>query len=64
MTVRFKRKLYSRGGSYDTTIPIQLLFSNDLSEKNDVIFEYDKKSRCWLISIERRQSEKQKHVEK
>jgi hypothetical protein len=52
MPVRFKRKLYSRGGSYETTIPIQLLFSLDLSKKHEVVFEYDVKSQRWQISFE------------
>lgn len=52
MVVKFKRKLYSRGGSFETTIPIQMLFSNDLSKKHYVIFEYDQKSTKWLIRIE------------
>jgi hypothetical protein len=49
MVVQFKRKLYPRGGSYETTIPIQLLFSLDLSKKHDAIFEYDPKSSRWYI---------------
>ncbi|MGV8150819.1 MAG: hypothetical protein ACP5NV_03775 [Candidatus Woesearchaeota archaeon] len=56
MNIRFKRKLYARGGSYETTIPVQMLFSSDLSKKNNVIFEYDKKTQRWIVSIEENQS--------
>ena len=52
MNVRFKRKLYSRGGSYETTIPVQMLFATDISKKNNVIFEYDAKQKKWTVSIE------------
>jgi hypothetical protein len=58
MTVRFKRKLYARGGSFETTVPIQLLFSLDISKKFDVIFEYDDKSKKWVISFEERRKSK------
>jgi len=51
MTIQFKRKLYHRGGSFETTIPVQMLFERDLSKKNDVLFEFDKKNRKWLVSI-------------
>lgn len=52
MSIKFKRKLYSRGGSFETTIPVQMLFSNDLSKKHFVVFEYDQKSNKWIIGIE------------
>jgi len=52
MAVSLKRKLYSRGGSFETTVPIQLLFSLDLDKKHDVIFEFDKKQNRWYINFE------------
>jgi hypothetical protein len=52
MGIRFRRKLYSRGGSFETTIPIQMLFSLDISKKHEVIFEFDNKNRKWLLSFE------------
>jgi hypothetical protein len=52
MNVSFKRKLYTRGSSYETTIPIQMLFSIDISQKHDVIFEFDKKNNKWYIHFE------------
>ena len=53
MAVSFKRKLYGRGGSYETTIPIQMLFSLDLSKKYDVVFEFDAKLNKWVVDFER-----------
>lgn len=51
MGIKFKRKLYARGGSYETTIPVQMLFSIDSSKKHDVIFEFDSKSNRWYLTI-------------
>ncbi|MGV8086062.1 MAG: hypothetical protein ACP5N1_00370 [Candidatus Woesearchaeota archaeon] len=52
MAVSLKRKLYSRGGSFETTIPIQLLFSLDLQKKHNVLFEFDKKQNRWYVVFE------------
>ena len=52
MAVSFKRKLYTRGSSFETTIPIQLLFSLDLNKKHNVIFEFDKKDNRWYVVFE------------
>ncbi|MGV8141730.1 MAG: hypothetical protein ACP5NW_04800 [Candidatus Woesearchaeota archaeon] len=51
MAISLKRKLYSRGGSFETTIPIQLLFSLDLKRKHTVQFEYDKATKRWYVDI-------------
>lgn len=51
MAVVFKRKLYTRGSSYETTIPIQMLFALDLQKKHNVIFEFDSHSNRWLITV-------------
>lgn len=52
MDVKLKRKLYTRGSSYETTLPMPLLFSLDLSKKHDVIFQLDKKSNRWYLDFE------------
>ncbi len=52
MAVSLKRKLYSRGGSFETTVPIQLLFSLDLDKKHNVVFEFDKKQNRWYVVFE------------
>jgi hypothetical protein len=52
MAVSLKRKLYSRGGSFETTVPIQLLFSLDLEKRHNVLFEFDKKTGRWYVNFE------------
>ena len=53
MSVSLKRKLYPRGGSYETTIPLQLLLGLDLGGRNDAIFEYDSKTGRWYVRFEK-----------
>ena len=47
-----KRKLYKRGSSYETTIPMPLLFALDKSKKHNVIFKFDKNR--WYVEFEGR----------
>lgn len=53
--MRFRRKLYVRGGSHETTIPKPLLFSLKDNQKHDVIFEYDQETGRWYLDIEERE---------
>ena len=48
----FRRKLYKRGSSFETTIPRPLLFALDMSKKYNVIFGYDEESNRWYIKFE------------
>ena len=64
MAVQLKRKIYPRGGSYETTIPLQLLFSLDLSKKHDVIFEFDSKSDKWFVTFKESEPERSKKIKK
>ena len=50
--VEFKRKLYKRGSSYETTIPMPLLFALDKNKKYNVIFSYDDSANKWFIKFE------------
>ena len=52
MATEFKRKLYKRGSSFETTIPIPLLFALDRSKKYNVIFAYDSEANKWYIKFE------------
>ncbi len=52
MTTEFKRKLYKRGSSFETTIPMPLLFALDKKKKNNVIFSYDPAANKWYIKFE------------
>jgi len=58
MSISLKRKLYARGGSFETTIPLQLLFSLDTEKKQNVIFEFDKNTGRWYINFEEEKSKK------
>ena len=53
-----RRKLYRRGSSYETTIPMPLLFALDLSKKQNVIFTYDKHANRWYLGFEEAQETK------
>jgi hypothetical protein len=47
-----KRKLYKRGSSFETTIPMPILFSIDTSKKQNVVFKLDTKQNKWYIEFE------------
>ena len=47
-----KRKLYKRGSSYETTIPMPLLFALDKTKKHNVLFKFDKKENRWYLEFE------------
>jgi len=50
--MEFKRKIYTRGSSYETTIPMPLLFSTDKKKKYAAIFSFDNETGKWFIKIE------------
>ena len=50
--MKIRRKLYKRGSSFETTIPMPILFSLDLNKKQEVIFEFDTKKQRWYIAFE------------
>ncbi|MBR9692801.1 hypothetical protein GOV07_02600 [Candidatus Woesearchaeota archaeon] len=50
--MELKRRLYPRGGSYETTIPKPLLFSLDQKKKHKVCFKYDMEKNRWYIDFE------------
>ncbi len=52
--VEFKRKLYKRGSSFETTIPMPLLFALEKNRKHNVIFAYDEETNKWYIKFEER----------
>lgn len=56
--VELRRKLYSRGSSFETTIPMPLLFSLDFKQKHEVIFKYDSETKRWYIDFEESQPAK------
>ena len=52
MSTEFRRKLYRRGSSFETTIPMPLLFLLDKSKKYNVIFSYDTEANRWYVKFE------------
>lgn len=46
-----KRKLYKRGSSFETTIPMPLLFALDKTKKHNVLFKFDKEKERWYIEF-------------
>ena len=51
MSFEIRRKLYKRGSSFETTIPMPLLFKLDKSKKYEVIFKYDTKKDKWNLDF-------------
>ncbi|MFH0700872.1 MAG: hypothetical protein V2A62_00380 [Candidatus Woesearchaeota archaeon] len=56
--MEFKRKLYQRGSSFETTIPRPLLFKLDLTKRNNVHFKYDAKKDRWYLEFSEDKSNK------
>jgi len=52
MPTEFKRKLYKRGSSFETTIPMPLLFALDKNKKYYVVFSFDADANKWFIKFE------------
>ena len=50
--MEFRRKLYKRGSSFETTIPMPLLFAADVSKKHNVVFKFDVKLNRWYLEVE------------
>lgn len=50
--MELRRRLYTRGSSYETTVPMPLLFSVDKKKKYEIIFTFDSTSNKWFIKIE------------
>ena len=53
MVTILKRKLYRRGSSYETTIPMPLLFAVEKEKKHTVLFKFDPKADRWYIEFEK-----------
>lgn len=52
MPVEIKRKLYTRGSSFETTIPMPLLFKLNTEKKHNVLFKYDPEKDRWYLDFE------------
>lgn len=60
--MEFRRKLYPRGSSFETTIPKPLLFAIDQAKKHEVVFSYNKKDQSWTIRIEESSERRQQRA--
>jgi hypothetical protein len=58
LMVEFKRKLYKRGSSFETTVPMPILFDKDISKKHTVKFLFDSERKRWYLEIEEEEDEK------
>ncbi len=56
--VIFKRKLYKRGSSFETTIPMPMIMLLDKNKKYNVIFAYDEEANKWYMKFEEQRGEK------
>ena len=61
--MEFRRKLYARGSSYETTIPMPLLLTLDSTKKYDVIFYFDQEKQAWQVRFEERGEKTNHHIE-
>lgn len=50
--MEFRRKLYKRGSSFETTIPMPILFALDTKKRYEVLFKFDKNKEKWYIDFE------------
>ncbi|HIH10765.1 TPA: hypothetical protein HA241_01090 [Candidatus Woesearchaeota archaeon] len=50
--MEFRRKIYARGSSFETTLPKPLLFKLNVRKKNVAIFRYDVKQDRWYVDFE------------
>ncbi|MDA1197087.1 MAG: hypothetical protein O2779_03935 [Nanoarchaeota archaeon] len=62
-TVEFRRKLYKRGSSFETTIPMPLLFAIDKDQKHNVVFSFDQETNKWYIKLEKFEKERIEDIE-
>ena len=55
MPAEFRRRIYARGSSFETTIPMPLLFKLDLSNKKyEAVFKYDSEKDKWYMEFAER----------
>ena len=52
MSTVIRRKLYKRGSSFETTIPMPLLFALNKDIKYDVLFIFDEATMRWYVDFE------------
>jgi len=63
MGMEIRRKLYKRGSSFETTIPMPLLFAIDKLKKQNVVFSFDPVANKWFLKFEEAKDYKKKGIE-
>jgi hypothetical protein len=53
VAIEIRRNLYKRGSSFETTIPMPLLFAIEKDKKYNVIFRYNNVNNRWYLSFEK-----------
>jgi hypothetical protein len=56
--MEFRRKLYKRGSSFETTVPRPLLFALDAKKKYNVVFAFDPEANRWFLKFEEARGKK------
>lgn len=56
----FRRRLYKRGSSFETTVPMPLLFALDMKKKYNVVFSFDPVANKWFVKFEENKSLEEK----
>ena len=64
MGFEIRRKLYKRGSSFETTIPMPLLFAIDKEKKHNVVFAFDSTANRWFVKFEENKDENKGKKEK
>ena len=55
--IELRRKLYKRGSSFETTMPMPILLMLDKNKKYNVVFVYEEEANRWYIKFEERRGE-------
>ena len=56
--VQLRRRLYRRGSSFETTVPMPILFEIDPKQGYDVLFNFDTTTKRWYITFQQRKKKK------
>lgn len=49
---RLERKIYKRGSSFETTLPLPVMLGLDPAKKYNVVFKFDIKKKKWYVEFE------------
>lgn len=55
--MEFRRRLYARGSSFETTIPMPILLALEQGKSYDVVFSHDPQTKEWRIRFEEREGD-------